>query len=142
MLKYVMNFVTLLALLLAAACASQPNEISVNLGQKFNLAIGRSASISEEGLKIQFTEVISDSRCPRGALCVWEGEVSCLVEITYLESLHRKVLTQPGLTEGPYRSDFEEYEITFEVQPYPELGKQIKSEDYQLELAIRKKPAK
>ena len=93
-----------------------------------------------ENLKIQFIEVINDSRCPQGVTCVWAGEASCLVEITDSESSHRKVLTQPGLS-GPSKTDSKEYEITFDLQPYPEVGKEIQSKGYRLQLAISKKPA-
>ena len=139
MSRYIISLAIGLALLLVAGCSGQPTEISANLGKEFNLAIGQSAAIAGEDLRIQFIEVISDSRCPEGAICVWEGEVSCLVEITHSGSPYRKVLTQPGLS-GPSSADFKNYEITFDVKPYPEVEKEIPNKDYRLQLVISKKP--
>lgn len=134
----VLAIVTILAL---AGCASQQAEISASLGQEFNLALGQNASINGEQLKVSFIEVVSDSRCPTGATCIWEGEASCLIEITYRDSLNQKLLTQPGLTKGPWKTDFKEYEISFSIQPYPELGKELEDKDYYLQLVINRKPA-
>jgi hypothetical protein len=140
-LVYLVNLLTIIAVLLLAACASPPGETNAELGQEFSLILDQSASIVGEPLKIRFLEIINDSRCPKGVNCAWEGEVTCLVEITYFESLYRKVLTQPGLIEEPANADFKEYEIAFDVQPYPEAGRQIAKKDYRLQMVINKKPA-
>ena len=114
------------------------NQTAANLGHEFSLNIGQSAGIQGEELQIKFLNVIGDSRCPKGATCVWQGEVSCMVEITYYESLHRLVLTQPGLTDEPSSQPFEDYQITFQVEPYPEVGRIISENEYQLLLIVNK----
>ena len=112
------------------------SETKVSLGQKFTLHIGETAEIEGEQLQIKFLEVFEDSRCPRGVTCVWEGRVSCLIEITYQESLHRITLTQPGLTDWPTKESFKQYQISFDVEPYPEAGNEIPADDYLLVLRI------
>jgi hypothetical protein len=139
--RIILTFVILLSFLLVAGCSSQPSEISANVGEEFSIAVGQSASIAGEELKIKFIEVVADSRCPTGATCVWQGEVTCLVEISYFESLHRKALTQPGLTGEPSQAEFKDYEITFNVEPYPVVGKEIENTDYRLQLTVDKKSA-
>ena len=126
----------LLLLLLLAACGGEAGEVKANLGQEFSLSIGQTASIQDEALKLKFLEVISDSRCPKDVTCVWQGQASCLVEITYLESLYKVTLVQPGLPEEPSQIDFKEYVIKFDLTPYPEAGKEIKKNDYQLQLVV------
>jgi len=121
-------------LFVVAACSSD----AVSLGQEFSLRIGESASIRGEELQIRFLEVTEDSRCPAGVVCVWEGRVSCLVEITYRESLNRVELTEPGLTSWPPENTFNEYEIAYHVEPYPQVGTEIASEEYRLILRITK----
>ena len=128
-----------LMLLLSFGCNSQTDEVTANLGQEFKLKIGQTALIEDEQISFKFVEVVTDSRCAKGATCIWQGEVTCIVEITYFESLHRKTLTQPGLTQEPSKDVFKEYSITFNVQPYPELGKDIKTNEYWLQLMIEKK---
>jgi hypothetical protein len=122
---------------LLSSCAGSSGEINAALGKEIILAVGQGASIASEGLKIRFIEVISDSRCPQGATCVWAGEASCLTEISDSEATYRKVLTQSGLS-GPSQTDFKNYGITFDLKPYPQVGKEVKSEDYRLQLEINK----
>ena len=115
------------------------NEVA--LDQKFSLHIGQSTTIAGENLTIKYIEVISDGRCPRGAICIWPGEASCLIEVTaHSGSSYRKVLTQPGIS-GSSKSDFANYKITFDLQPYPEVGKAPDKKGYHLQLVISKKSA-
>ena len=112
------------------------NEIG--LGQEFSLSPGQNIVIAGENLAIKFIEVISDGRCPRGAICIWAGEASCLIEITTHSESSRKVLIQSGLS-GPSKTSFANYEITFDLQPYPEVGKAPDKKNYRLRLVIRLK---
>ncbi len=129
---------SILTLLLSSGCVGRAGEITANLGQEVELRIGQTVSVEGEQFEVNFVEVVNDSRCPEGATCIWQGEVSCIVEITYFESLYHKTLTQPGLTQEASRDLFEEYSITFNVRPYPELGRDIKTDEYRLQLVIGK----
>ena len=100
-------------ILVLSGCTRPTGEIKANLGEKFSLAIGQVASITGENLKIRFKEVIGDSRCPQGVQCIWAGEASSLMEITYSGSTFSKTLTQPGPSEPP-QTDFQEYIIKFD----------------------------
>ena len=120
------------------SCGSSPKEITANLGENVNIKIGQSVSIAGEELKLKFVEVVADSRCPTGVTCIWQGEVTCLVEITYRGSVFSKVLTQSG--GEPAKSDFESYGIAFGIEPYPAAGKEIKDSDYRLQVEVNKKP--
>jgi hypothetical protein len=111
---------------------------TVDLGQEFSLHIGESASIRGEELQVKFLEITEDSRCPTGVVCVWEGRVSGRVEITYGKSIHSVFLTEPGSTSWPSEITFEEYKITYHVEPYPQAGTEIAKEEYLLELTISK----
>ncbi|MFC2009230.1 hypothetical protein ACFLUT_04165 [Chloroflexota bacterium] len=126
--------------LLAVSGCSKPEVVQVDPGTEFTLSVGQSASIPGEGLQIEFVEVISDSRCPTGATCIWAGEASCLIEITDGESTYSKVLTQPGLS-TPSTTDYAAYGIAYDILPYPELGKETKAEEYRLQLTITERPA-
>jgi len=109
-----------------------------NLGEEFSLHIGESIGITGESLQVKFVGVSEDSRCPEGATCIWEGRVSCAVEITFHESIYRIVLTQPGLSEQPARTSFEDYKIDLRVEPYPKAGKDIADAEYLLFLKFSK----
>ncbi|MBM3157569.1 MAG: hypothetical protein FJ004_09855 [Chloroflexi bacterium] len=137
---FIVAAILLLCLPLFTSCGCESEEINAALGQEFSLSMGQTAVIEGEELELKFLEVISDSRCPQNVVCVWQGQASCLVEITYLESLHRVTLTQPGLTSEPSDIDFKEYNIRFNLTPYPEAGKEIKEDDYRLQLVVTKPP--
>src|SRR3990170_2044553 len=136
MRKHVLWILPILIVLLSC-CGGQNFDIYAPLGESFSLAIGQTASITGEDLNIRFNEVIGDSRCPQGVTCIWAGEANSLIEITYSGHVYEKVLTQPGLTEPP-QTGFGDYEITFNLQPYPQAGEEIKDKDYRLELQVDK----
>jgi hypothetical protein len=67
--------------IIAASCERSPfettdtgNNPDVNLNQPFQLKVGESINLIPDNLKIGFNNVLSDSRCPVGVVCFWEGE--------------------------------------------------------------------
>jgi hypothetical protein len=136
MRKYVLLSLPLMMVILSS-CAHQAG-VTAGLGEKFNLAIGQSATITGEDLEIRFAKVIGDSRCPQGVECFWAGEVSSQIEITYAGSSYEKVLTQSDAS-ATAQTDFGDYIIKFDFKPYPKAGEKIKDKDYRLELQINKK---
>jgi len=94
--------------------------------------------ITGESLEIRFVDVLEDSRCPRGVICVWVGRVSCIVELSHAGSQYRMTLTEPGLTDKNSTETYNGYEFTFHVMPYPEAGKKIPTDTYRLQLTISK----
>ena len=138
--RYMLFLSVTLSMLLAISGCSEPAVDEVTLDTEFTLSVGQSVSVAGEGLQLTFVEVVSDSRCPSGATCIWAGEASCLIEFTDSESTYSKVLTEPGLSSPP-KATFTDYEITFAILPYPELGKDIQQKDYRLQLTISKTPA-
>lgn len=126
-----------LALIVVPGCArgEQPGMKEVRLDEEFVLSVGQSAVVEGEDLQITFTEVLSDSRCPEGATCIWAGAVSSALQVVDSGSTYVMVLTQLGLASFPTDS-LGDYEVTFDVQPYPELGTELQAEDYRLHLTI------
>ncbi len=130
--------ITLVALTLILTSCKGTQGVTASLGKEFTLPIGETAAITGEDIKIKFAEVIEDSRCPKGAVCIWEGRVSVLVEITRGPSIKPTVFTQPGLSGDNGKEVYEDLNFAFNVEPYPEVGKQIKPGEYRLVLTISK----
>ena len=126
-------------MLLSVSCSGETMERTAGLGQEIDIEIGQTVSIEGEPLKVKFVEIVSDSRCPHGAICVWEGEVVCKIEINYSETAHEKTVIQPGGTQSPATDVFQEYTFTYNVLPYPELDRDIKTSEYHLRLVVDKK---
>ena len=137
-LLLIVSFFNIIIFLLFVSCSNQVDEVTAGLGQEVELQIGQTVSIEEEQIRIKFVEVVSDSRCPEGATCIWQGEVTCILEIDYLDSTNRKTIVQPGLTQEPAKDTFSDYELIFNVQPYPELGRETKNSEYRLQLTVDK----
>ena len=138
MSKYSCYFLASVAIVLLLAGCAGTSEIKARLGQEFSLSVGQTALIAGENLKIRFEEVAGDSRCPRNVTCVWEGKVDCTVVITENALSHQISLVQPGLTDQYSIATYQDYQLTFRVEPYPEEGKQIPANDYRLLLTISK----
>ena len=139
MWKYSLYFVAFLVIVLTfSGCGS--GEIQVRLNEEFSLSVGQHVVVTGEDLIISFEEVLEDSRCPRDVTCVWAGRVTCMIELTQVGPSYRMVLTEPGLTNEYHGERYEEYEITFHVTPYPEAGKKIPTDAYQLHLIVSKLP--
>jgi len=109
----------------------------VRLNEPFSLGIGQSIDVAGESMKATFESVSEDSRCPRGVTCVWEGQANSILKVGYRNGEERLLLTQPGLTDTPSEVSFRQYRIEFTLTPYPEAGKQIRKEEYQLNLKFK-----
>lgn len=140
MRAFLVSLSIVVSVLVPLAGCAEPAPTEVNLDTEFTLAVGQSVTVAGEGLSIEFVEVVSDSRCPKGATCIWAGEASCLIELTTSDSTLSKVLTQPGPS-SPSTDTVAGYDITFDILPYPELGKQIDAKDYRLQMVVTKTPA-
>ncbi|MFC1967639.1 DUF3221 domain-containing protein [Chloroflexota bacterium] len=123
-----------------SSCVGSIGDAKARLGEEFILPVGQSVVITGEDLGINFVDISEDSRCPKGATCVWECRVVALVEISTDGSTQRLELTQPGLTDALSRETFNKHEITYKVEPYPEAVKEISADDYRLLITVRLVP--
>jgi len=114
------------------------NPLKLGLDQEFTLNIGQTALIQAENMTIKFVEVTSDSRCPQGVTCIWEGEVNCSVEIIKDNHPFEMILTQSGLSDQLVTQVFGGYVIIYHVEPYPKNSNQIPSDEYRLIMTITK----
>ena len=114
------NLFVLLPVMLAA-CGSDNGEsdampASVPLGQEF--VVGYGETIRVDGLSLEFTTLVEDSRCPASAICVWEGNVRVLVTAT--RGRVTDVLELNLNPRFPVRAVFEGHVIELRsVDPYP-----------------------
>ncbi|MDO8716824.1 MAG: hypothetical protein Q7J73_08480 [Dehalococcoidales bacterium] len=126
----------LFLLLFLVSCAGTPGQVKAGLGKEFSLAINQTATISGENLKIKLLDIFGDSRCPTGVTCIWAGEVTAVIQIGDTPSTNM-TLIEPGHGDGSNQT-YNNYHLSFHVQPYPEAGKSIAKEDYRLLLTVDK----
>jgi hypothetical protein len=123
---------------LCTGCGGTNQFIKADLGQEFSLGIGQTAQIGSEQLTIRFNGIAGDSRCPTGVTCIWAGEVSCNVTVTYQGSSSDITLSQIGSPLPPAEETYAGYRLLFSVQPYPGTGTQISDAEYRLIMTVEK----
>ncbi len=121
----------------APVSAPQP-DVQAQLGQAFNLPVGKTAAISGEDLVIRFVEVTSDSRSPKGVQTIWAGEANIRIQVTYQGATSEVTLTEKGGTDGLTQASVLQYTFGFQLKPYPEAGSQPASSDYTLVMTVSK----
>lgn len=127
MLKNVFIIMALVAVLLVLQCSDKPTQQQhVKLGDMFTLTPGMAVEIQGEGLVLTFRSVLSDSRCPFGVLCFWQGVAE--IEIKLDTKAGDSALVTLGVlggtrynAENPYFVDTLGYQLSFlRLDPYPE----------------------
>ena len=131
-------FAVLLTAILVISGCGWVGYSQVRLDEEFYLSPGQRVSIAREDLEVKFKEVTEDSRCPKGATCVWAGRVTCALELTHAGVSKPISLTETGLTDEYSRAMYEGFEFAFQVTPYPHVGEKIAKAKYRLHLTINK----
>ena len=106
------------------------------------LAFGETIQFND--IELKFVAVLSDSRCPKGVNCVRAGEIIVLVDVFN----NGKKVDQKELQFTP--TSYLQKRITnlfasktlnvsgYNVLPYPEYGNKIKTEDYYIQLDVKR----
>lgn len=127
-----------LSILLIECSDSSTNYNEVELDKEFNIKVGDSAIISQQGIIIKFKTVSEDSRCPIEALCIWPGNATVILE---LKNSNGDTLT------SNLNTSIEPKEVNFSnlitvlkgLTPYPQLDGTINSSDYIAKLLVKNK---
>ena len=61
--------------------------------------------ISGDNLNLCFENLISDSRCPANAMCIWQGAAVAKFSLTKNKETHSFVLSTTEMPDGSYRKD-------------------------------------
>ena len=86
MMRRAWTAIALVAVLAGAACRSNgerpdvPSSPQTPATRDLELAVGESATAN--GLTVKFDGVSSDSRCPIGVQCFWEGDAAVLFSVS------------------------------------------------------------
>ena len=125
--------VLLLAPVLACGGGGPTGTTSARLGEPFDLRPGEVAFVSS-GLRVEFLGVVSDSRCPTGVQCIWEGDAT--VRLTVLSN-GRRTLELHTSARFDQEAAFDGYLIALEgVDPQPSAGVPIPPADYVARLRV------
>ncbi|MEO3758504.1 hypothetical protein ABGB19_09510 [Mycobacterium sp. B14F4] len=119
---------------------ARANGIEAALGQPFTLAGGQQATIIGAPLRLRFTQVLEDSRCPTEVECVWTGQARVAVEVERGQgrptTVEFNTNPAPGQNRQAVRSDG--YLIALQaLDPYPRTPDDVATlEDYRATLLV------
>ena len=137
----VISGVRLCAIVLAAAAlgcggnAVAPGEVPY--GQPFELKVGESIRVGNDGVGVTFESVKSDSRCPIDAVCIQAGDA--VVALRF--DLDGKTLTRDVHTDqGKSEVTLDRYSVRLvSLQPFPRSDRPTSPNDYVAQLRIDRK---
>ena len=122
----------LLCLVVGTACEKSPVGPTAPFGEPFTLAPGE--SVSFDGVRVEFTSVSGDSRCPADAVCIQGGDALVHVRVTTAFTrtyeLHTGDSTRASTTHGAFRISL------VELQPYPFSSRTIDEDEYRATLTV------
>ena len=124
------------SLLLLGACAAKappPVRYDAPLGGEFSAAPGKPMRL--DGISIEFTKVVEDSRCPKNVTCVWQGAAT--VALTALVGTNPREFTLSTSPATAASTGIEGFRIELlDLAPYPDATVRRASMDYSVKLRV------
>ena len=122
-------------LTVASACATAVDTaIVAQPGQSFELPLGRTATLNGTAVKITFTSVKTDSRCPTDVQCVWAGEAKIELTVSTGGTAEAKTLS---LTPPDNETTVGDTRIRFVgLAPVPRQADRDKPREYVAQLVV------
>lgn len=125
----------LVCLLGVTACDGGPSGPTVDLNERFTLAVGETATIDSPRTSLEFVEVSGDSRCPADAICIQGGDAVVRVRAT-VGATSSTLELHTGDSSGAF-ADFQGLRVQLqELQPYPFSSRAIAKGDYKATLTV------
>jgi hypothetical protein len=144
MKKWTWPLVVLFGLALMSCHVGGPARADVlefSPNEPFPLGGGQDALIRGEKLRVRFTEVLEDSRCPTQVECFWTGQARIAIEVRPDGSGPTTVQfnTNPAPGQAVKAATVGQYSIELQsLDPYPQtLDDPISFEDYRATLVVR-----
>lgn len=99
------------------------------------VALGKTKVDRQSKIRVEFLEMLEDSRCPTGVNCIWAGNAKVKVRLSKKGETAKIVELDTMNIEKSIV--FAGYEIKLAgVTPYPKSGVETKKSDYKLVLSI------
>ena len=131
--------------LVLAGCqshAAQADPVEAGLDQQFALHGGQQVTIRGADLRLRFTDVLEDSRCPTDVECFWTGQARIVVDAELGQDAPTPLEfnTNPAPGQGRLTNDVGGYTIELKaLDPYPKTPDESPAlTDYSATLLVRK----
>ena len=118
------------------------NPVEFTLGQEFTIGGGQEAVFGGEDLRVRFTDVLEDSRCPTAVECFWTGQarIAIAVQAAGRASATADFNTNPAPGQNVETVHVDDYTIGLKsLDPYPRTPDDpISFEDYRATLLVQR----
>jgi hypothetical protein len=130
-----MKYLIFVSALLFLACQSilGPN---IELDEPFELGFNESKILDDDDLRVEFSQLLEDSRCPTDVQCPWEGRARIGLFLQTPADSHQVTLSISGYatltdTLAHQPVDTLGYRFTLlQLDPYPVSDQQPQNSDY------------
>jgi hypothetical protein len=131
-------FVSLFLFFSMTVWSEPPNKVKrVSLDKEFTIRVGEQVVIQEAGLKISFSAVKEDSRCPTGVNCIWAGNGKIIVHVSKTGRKAADIELNTGVE--PKHQSYREYDIKLVgLNPYPKKDVKTNRGDYVATIVVSK----
>jgi hypothetical protein len=107
--------------------------LRAELDEPFTLRVGQTAQLEE--LRVTFTRVLEDSRCPVDVVCVWAGNAKVELELLIVGGVRSTAVLNS--TVEPREVGFAGYLLRYlDLKPYPKSTGPLDPRAYHLTLII------
>jgi hypothetical protein len=108
------------------------------LDQEFEIRVGQWVTIEGERLRVTFSRVAEDSRCPEGVQCVWAGNAKVVLKLSKARRRASTMSLNTGL--DPRQAAYRGYEVRLvKLDPYPKENRHIRRRDYVATLVVSRR---
>lgn len=136
---------SIIALLIFAfifsGCQEEIPCTSFVIGEPVEIPLEETVAHCTEPISVTFLNLVSDSRCPIGATCIWAGmvEVRISVSINGQEEVFNLSSAPTFGDKVPDSHSVNGYSVSLvDVKPYPDVSKDVKEKDRKVDLLIQK----
>ena len=127
--------VFLLAVLALVSLPMSTLAKGVRLGDEFMMRIGQVVKVNGTHLRIEFVDVVEDSRCPSDVECGWAGNAALNLELKWKGRQPNSVLV--NTTSGPAQAEFRRFIVKLiRLEPNRVTGQTIDKADYVATLMV------
>ena len=132
-------FLSFLFLFTTAGAAQPVSSVKdAALDQEFEIKVGQQVMIKHEGLKISFSYVAEDSRCPEGVTCVWAGNAKVVLRVS--KARRRSATMRLNTNLDPKQDAYGGYDVKLVgLSPHPKKNVPIRKKNYVATLIVSRK---
>ena len=121
------------------ATGSGIDQLARHYAEVLRTQMNQSVVVVDNDLKLTFTAVPEDSRCPRFTDCIQEGQVRINFSVAIGGKSQVVEFVRKPSDKGNTTVAVDKFKIQlYGVEPYPESGKKINLADYVARIAVRK----